>query len=276
MGNVGCALLHYLAGIQNIDQVFVISRKEKTALAAILDVASASPQGAAKMNFANYESLSHADVVVLTAGVQMKAGQTGKSVLKDNLEITDTILNSCSLKPSAILICLATPVDYITAYVQKKTRLPLKQVFGFGGDLDQNRLKYILRDKSKIAKQASIVGEHGANAIPIYEGEADYDRVASELRRFLAKITAYAGDTKNLATGKLLGLLIQSIVSAKKDTHYLCGYHEELGLYLTWPFSVGRSGIIHSLEVSLQTRAQSDLDKLIAGRKSGLGELFIE
>jgi L-lactate dehydrogenase len=267
-GNVGCALLFPLAYNTGIDQVLVMSRHEGTALAAILDVASANPKGAAKMIYASYERICESDIIVLTAGVQMEKGQTASDVLEPNLKIAESIIASAALKKSAIVICLATPVDYLTVYVQMKCQLPREQVFGFGGDLDRNRLEYILRRDGKNADNACIVGEHGVNAIPDYKDEADYGTVAPAVRKFLSAITAHAGVTRNLATGELLGKLVNSIASDTRATHYVCGYHPVHGVYLTWPFIIGRQGIVEPNKVELQANASNDLGKLISSRIS--------
>jgi L-lactate dehydrogenase len=251
-----------------VDQVLVMSRRKETAVAAILDVAGANPKGAYKMAYAPYESVSEADIIVITAGVQMEKGQAANDVLKPNVKIAEFVLASGSLKRSAIVICLATPVDYVTVHMQKKTKMPRHQIFGFGGDLDRNRLEYVLRCDGKNPHNARLVGEHGGNAIPVYDGEEDYSAVAQRVRKFLLTITTHAGETRNLATGELLGNLVRSIVDDTGQTHYVCGYHAALGVYLTWPFIVGRRGIIGPGKVELQTHAASDLEKLVSTRIS--------
>jgi L-lactate dehydrogenase len=273
VGNVGCALLYPLACNRGVDQVLVMSRRKETAMAAILDVAGANPKGATKMAYAPYQKISEADIIVLTAGVQMEKGQSAKDVLAPNVKIAESVIASGSLKKSAIVICLATPVDDLTVHMQKKSKLPHNQVFGFGGDLDRNRLEYVLRCDKKSAYNAHIVGEHGANAIPIYDGELEYAAVAQRVRKFLSTITAHAGLTRNLATGELLGKLVGAIVDDTGMTHYVCGYHPGYGVYLTWPFIIGRKGILEPVKVELQTRAASDLNKLIASRSHRIQRL---
>jgi L-lactate dehydrogenase len=265
-GNVGCALLFPLACNDGIDQVLVMSRQEGTAWSAILDVASANPKGAAKMVCAPYERIGESDIIILTAGVQMEKGQTSSDVLVPNAKIAEFVFGSTAPKKSAIIICLATPVDYLTVHVQMKTRLPQNQVFGFGGDLDRNRLEYVLRRDGRNTCNAEIVGEHGANVIPVYPDEADYIAVAPAVRRFLSTITAHTGAARNLATGELLGKLVGSIVSDTRSTHYVCGYHPIHGVYLTWPFIIGRKGIVEANEVKLEANASNDLDRLISSR----------
>ena len=273
LGNVGCALLYPLAYNSGVNEVLVMSRSGDVAMAAILDVVSASPLGGAKMSVAPYKRISDADIVVLTSGVQMAKGETASDVLQPNMEIADSILASGTLKPSAIVICMATPVDYVTVYVQKKTGLPRNQVFGFGGDLDRNRLEYVLRRAGKIATDVSIVGEHGANAIPIYPGESDYTDVAKGVRKFLSTITSYAGETRNLASGDLLGKLVGAVVDDTKTVHHVCGYHPAYGVYLTWPFKIGRTGIGEAVQIELQDNARRDLESLVSTRTTRSAKL---
>ncbi len=266
MGNVGTALLHSLANNSRLEQILVMSRRKEAATAAIMDVASAHPHGAAKMVFAPYDKISSADIIVITAGVQMLSGQSAKDVLEPNAKITEEILQTGSIKLSTIVICLATPVDYVTVHVQKRTKLPYQQVFGFGGDLDRNRLEYVLRSNGIEPNGAKIIGEHGANAIPVYAGEANYSAVATDVRRFLSTITKLAGETRNLATASLLAKLVDSIACDSKAVHYVCGYHPEHQVYLTWPFVIGRTGILQAEQVEIETHTSRDLKTLVHSR----------
>ena len=268
IGNVGCALLYPLSYNKGVDSVLVMSRREEAATAAIMDVASANPRGAAKISFSRYERISEADIIVLTAGVQMEKGQSASDVLWPNIEIAEAAIASRPLKKSAIVICLATPVDYLTVHVQKISNLPPNQVFGFGGDLDRNRLEYILRRDGKDATDARIVGEHGANAIPVFRDEADYAAVALGVRKFLFTITSLAGETRNLSTGDQLGKLVHSIVDDTGEIHYVCGFHPVHGVYLTWPFAVRGNGLGVPVDVELEENASNDLNKLVSARKN--------
>src|SRR6516165_701672 len=130
-GNVGSGLLYHLARSARVANIQVISRSQEKGMGAIMDVASAYPKAASKMSCASYQGISQADIIVLTAGVQMKAGQKAKDVLAPNTEVARSILEAASLKKAAILICLATPVDDITVQIQKMSGLPYNQVFGF-------------------------------------------------------------------------------------------------------------------------------------------------
>jgi malate/lactate dehydrogenase len=267
IGNVGSGLLYFLAANPHLDAVFVMSRSEKKSRAAIMDVASARPHGAAKLVPSPYTQMSEADVVVLTAGATPEAVPDRTELYRLNCTIAQEILNQSELSPSTILVLLATPVDDVTAFAQRKTGLPANQVLGFGGDLDRNRLASVLLSRGQPAEGIHIVGEHGRNAIPVYPGEADYDEVAAQVRRYLATIIELAAPPRNLATSVLLDELVTSIATDARRIHHVCGYHGELRVFLTWPFTVGRKGLIVPQTVHLEKRAQADLDKLLEERR---------
>jgi L-lactate dehydrogenase len=267
-GNVGRSLLHSLATIASLEKILVMSRSESTAVAAIMDIASAFPKSAEKMHYALPEKLSDADIIVSTAGIQPLLGQSAKDVFVQNIDISENMLKAENIKDSAIIICVATPVDDITSYIQRKSKLPFNQVLGFGGDLDKNRLEYILRRRYLDISKAHIVGEHGRNVIPVYHHEADYSEIATEMRGFSTKISALAGHSNHLCTGSSLAKLVNSIVTDSKSTHYICGYHKEYGVYLTWPYVIGRAGILKPENVHLGAQANRDIETLISSRRN--------
>jgi len=268
-GNVGAALLFPLGTDEAIERVGVISRKEETANAAIMDVASANPTGASKMHFDKGESLSDADLIVITSGMSQK-GKGPEETHAANLQIALEALQTGPLNKRAIVICLATPVDYLTAEVCDAIRLPAKQVIGFGGDLDTNRLRFVLNSHGIESANAHAVGEHGPSAIPIYGGEAAYPQITKELRDFWLKIARNVDVVRNLATADLLGRLVHSIATNSNQLHNVCAFHPEHGLYLTWPFAIGSAGSEEPLVLNPGPEAQALLNDLIANRKKSL------
>ena len=130
-GNVGSALLFHLVDVPSVDEILVMNIEDNWSKAAIMDVASAKPEAALKLSIAPFQRISEPDIVLLTSGVQMKEGETGRDVLARNIEVMNVILDAAPVRSSAILIGLATPVDDITAHIQERLCLPYPQVFGF-------------------------------------------------------------------------------------------------------------------------------------------------
>ncbi|GAG17724.1 unnamed protein product, partial [marine sediment metagenome] len=105
-------------------------------------------------------------------------------------------------------------------------------------------------------------------AIPVYAGEKNYPKVAKLVRGYLSTIIKLVVSPRNLASGILLARLVDTIVSSRPRVHYVCGFHQHLNVYLTWPYQVGRSGVEQPISVDLGSNAANDLDSLIAIRKS--------
>ena len=84
---------------------------------------------------------------------------------------------------------------------------------------------------------------------------------------FLGDITAQGGRPRNLATGLLLAKLAESIVMDLNRVHHVCGYHPDYSLYLTWPFRIGRKGILGPEPVNLLPRARADLLALVEKKR---------
>jgi L-lactate dehydrogenase len=266
-GTVGSALLYFLSTDVSVDEVFVMSRSEGKSRAAIMDVASACPSGAQKLTAVPYPRMSECDIVVLTSGATPEAVLDPHKLRSVNLSITEGILAQSEFGLSTTIIALATPVDDVTVFVQKITGLPVDRVMGFGGDLDRNRLASILLRRGKLMDDVNLVGEHGKGAIPVYLGEEDYQEVSSELRSYLATMITLSGPPKNLATAVLLGKLIASIATDARRSHNVCGYHEEFDTYLTWPFVIGRDGVVRPDIVQLGPNARVNLAQLVSERR---------
>jgi len=232
-----------------------------------MDVASATPAGAAKLQPSAYSQMSAADVVILTAGASPEPIPDREEMHRRNRAITGDILAKSKWTSTTMLIVLATPVDDIAPFAQRATGLPLPQVIGFAGDVDRNRLAAILFSRGLPADYIHVVGEHGRKVIPEYPEEKDYDRVALQARNYLSTIIELAGPPRNLATSVLLDELVQSIATDSQRTHHVCGLHPGLGVFLTWPFKVGRHGLRGPEAVHPGRQAQRDTDKLVEERR---------
>jgi malate/lactate dehydrogenase len=269
-GNVGSALLMHLTQVDNLQDVLVMNLKDEWSEAAIMDVASVNPEITfSKFSIASFCQLSEVDLIVLTSGVQMKENESGLDVLNQNIEVTNKILDQSELGQEVYIIGLATPVDKITPHIQSRYNLKPNRVMGFGGDLDHNRLVFVLFQLGIKVESVAIVGEHGEHTIPVFRGENAYPEVAKRVRHFLANITAQGGSPRNLATGWLLAKLVDSILNDKRTIHYVCAHHPLYDRYLTWPFLIGQEGILEPQTLELPPLAHQELINLLKNQQKG-------
>jgi malate/lactate dehydrogenase len=272
-GNVGANLLQQLAGLDRITRIYAFDRDDDIVRAAIMDVAGVHPQLAHKIEGGDRTALSGADLVVMTAGAKSKAGQTRADVLRTNKAILDDVFYNATLKHTAIVLTIPGPVEVLAMYLSRLLDHPPQQVLGFGGDLDLNRLRYVLLGRGASTKGASIVGEHGSRAIPIYGGVQAYDEVADRVQNFLSSIDRLAGVKRNLATAPLLARLTRSILEDSDAVHCVANPHPEYGLWLTWPFRVNQRGADRMVAMKLEPNAGGDLQALIETRRREEAEL---
>ena len=114
---------------------------------------------------ANFKDAADADIIVLTAGLAQKPGETRLDLVKKNREIVKSIFKSIGkIKPSALIVVISNPVDVLTHVAQEVSGLPHSQVFGTGTSLDTARLRTEIARKLGVYAQSVdgyILGEHG-------------------------------------------------------------------------------------------------------------------
>jgi len=114
---------------------------------------------------ADLKDAKDADIIVITAGLPQKPGETRLDLIKKNKTILTSIFKQIGkLKPTTIVLMIANPVDVLTYLAQEITKLPKNQIFGSGTNLDTARLKTVLGKHLSVSPQnihGYVLGEHG-------------------------------------------------------------------------------------------------------------------
>ena len=165
-GAVGSATAYTLMLKNLSSQVVLIDVNEEKEKGEVLDIADGlcfTETGCVKG--ANFKDAADADIIILTAGAAQKSGETRLDLVNKNKAIATSIFKSIGkIKPTAIVIVVANPVDIITHLAQKLSGLPLSQVFGTGSGLDTARLRTAVGHYLKVYPQSVdgfVMGEHG-------------------------------------------------------------------------------------------------------------------
>lgn len=119
---------------------------------------------------ADYDTCKDADIVVITAGVAQKTGETRTDLLKRNALVFKDIVGSIMkyAPDDIILIPVTNPVDVLTYITYKLSGLPKNQVLGSGTVLDTSRLKYMISRHTGVDARnchTYIIGEHGDSEV---------------------------------------------------------------------------------------------------------------
>ena len=207
-----------------VNELILIDIDENKTKGEEMDLNHGMPYAPQKMTIkaGNYEDCRNAHVVVITAGIAQKPGQTRLELAETNSkimkQITQNIMNSGF---NGIIIVASNPVDLMTYVVSKVSGLPKNQVFGSGTVLDSARLRYILSEEVKVSPKnvhAYIMGEHGDSSfVPWNHAYVGCKKITDIIKE------------KGIPTSKLEelhGQVVKSayeIIEKKKATYYGIG-----------------------------------------------------
>jgi len=173
-GFVGMSYAYALLNQGGCDELVLIDLDHRKAEGEAMDLSHGLAYAPKDMKIyaGDYSDCKDADIVVITAGVAQKEGETRLDLLNKNAKIMKSVVeNIMNNGFNGILIVTTNPVDIMTYVAQKYSRLPYRQVFGSGTSLDSARLRYLLSNYLEIDSRnvhAYIVGEHGDSEFPLW------------------------------------------------------------------------------------------------------------
>ncbi|WP_255151508.1 malate dehydrogenase [Halorarius halobius] len=120
----------------------------------------------------DYSATEGSDVVVITAGIPRKEGQTRIDLAGDNAPIMEDIGSSIAeYNDDFVSITTSNPVDLLNRHLYEAGERDRHKVIGFGGRLDSARFRYVLSERFDAPVQnveATILGEHGDAQVPVF------------------------------------------------------------------------------------------------------------
>jgi L-lactate dehydrogenase len=263
-GRLGSAVVEELVKNEKIDEILIINRDRNTSAGLRMDIMSSNSQYPEKLRVADYKDAGKADIVILTAGKAQEKGQAREGLLTTNVIITEEILSKIKeFKPSAKFIIATNPVDVICNKAMRLSGLPAGQVFGFGGDLDAERLKLLIASKThKEANsiEAHIIGSHGELAIPITK-EAIPFRTIRDMQQYAMDVIERIGATAYGPANKI-SELVDDIINDRKNMHHVSYFNKKEGIYETGPCIISKEGVAEIIELPLTTAEKREQEQV--------------
>ncbi|SIO29915.1 malate dehydrogenase (NAD) [Rhodovulum sp. ES.010] len=190
-GMVGSAAGYAMALTGAASRIVLVDRDAALATAQAQDIAHAVPfASAASVEAGDYAALSGADVVILSAGVGQKPGESRLALLTRNAAVFEAVIGAVrAAAPDAILLVATNPVDIMTHVATRLSGLAPGRVIGSGTILDTARFRSLLAGHLGLAPHsvhAYVLGEHGDSEVLGWSGA----RVGSEP---LASVAAQLG-----------------------------------------------------------------------------------
>ncbi len=169
-GNVGSTAAYAMVMLGVGSEVVLVDLDEKLALAQAQDIIHAAPFASPLIvRRGNYADLDDAEVVILTAGVSQKPGETRIQLLERNAAVFKAIIPQVlAAAPGTILVVATNPVDVMTHIATRISGLPPTRVIGSGTILDTARFRSLLGGHLGISPQSVhgyVLGEHGDSEV---------------------------------------------------------------------------------------------------------------
>jgi malate dehydrogenase len=232
-GNVGAAVAQW-AVQKELGDLVLIDIKATSAEGRALDLTQCGPwEGFNSTSFRatdKPEEMADADVVVMTAGVPRKPGQSREELINTNAGIVRDICgNVKKYAPNAILIVVSNPLDAMVFVAKQVTGFPRERVIGSAGVLDSARFRTYLAMAAGVSVedvQAIVLGAHtDKDMVPITStamignvpvgkllSEEKLKEVVESTKKGGATLTALIGTSAWQAPGAGTCLMVEAIV----------------------------------------------------------------
>src|SRR5687768_1100582 len=237
----------------------------------------------------DYAELAGCKVVIVSAGVGQKPGETRLQLLGRNAEVFKQVIPSIlQHAPEAVLLVATNPVDVMTHLAARYTSefgVPSSRVIGSGTTLDTARLRSLIGRKLNIDSQhihAYVLGEHGdsevipwslvtVGGIPLERfctgGEIsicpeDYTAIDEKVRRAAYHIIEGKGATY-YGIGSAIARIVEVILQGERSILTVCTPMEDVAgvkdVTVSIPNLVGGEGIIETFFPKLNEKETSAL-----------------
>jgi len=283
-GNIGGELANLAAAKQLGDVVlFDIPAKENFAKGKALDLeqlTSLSGSDARITGSSNWEDLAGSDVLIITAGIPRKPGQSRDDLVGTNLPIIQNVADNAKKHcPDAFVIVISNPLDAMVYEYKRRTGAPREKVVGMAGVLDSARFSLFLAREAKVSikdVRAMVLGGHGDDMVPALS----YCTVNGvPVRQLIApdKLNALIERTRK-GGGEIVGLMgtsayyapaASAIVMAEAYLYdqkrllpcaaYLEGEYGYKDLYMGVPVIIGAGGAERIVDIELSAEEKAML-----------------
>lgn len=288
-GFVGMSMAYAMLNRGGVHELILIDIDKEKTIGEEMDLSHGLPFAPQKMviKAGDYEDCKDAQVVVITAGIAQKPGQTRLELAETNTKIMKQITENIMASGfNGVIVVASNPVDLMTYVVAKVSGLPKNQVFGSGTVLDTARLRYLMADYLKLSSKnihAYIMGEHGDSSfVPwnhaylgckkIKDVMRDNNHPMEDLKKIHQGVinAAYEIIDKKKATYYGIGVALSRIVKAVLEnenailtvsTYLKDGDYGQDDIYIGVPAVINSKGVRELLYLELNEEEQAKLDE---------------
>jgi malate dehydrogenase len=285
-GNIGGELANLAVTRQLGDVVlYDIPAKESFAKGKALDLEQSTALSGADarvIGSADWADCAGADVLIVTAGIPRKPGQSRDDLVATNLPIIRNVADNMKKHcPDAFVIVISNPLDAMVYELKRRTGAPRGKVVGMAGVLDSARFALFLArelDASIKDVRAMVLGGHGDDMVPVLSActlngvpirqliaKDKLDAIIDRTRKGGGEIVGLMGTSAYYAPATSAIAMAEAYLFDQKRllpcAAYLEGEYGYKDLYMGVPVVVGAAGVEKIVEVALDDEEKAMLKK---------------
>ena len=271
-GAVGAACAFSIATQRLCAEIVIIDVNKEKAEGEAMDISHGLiTMGTMNIYSGDYSDIVDSDLIVITAGVGRKPGETRLDLANKNISIArDVTANIMKYYNGGAIMVVSNPVDVITYLIQKESGLPIGRVFGTGTVLDSARFRYFLSTKIDADIRnihGYTAGEHGEAQFAVWSSVhvsgmrldsfcekkgilLDKDEVMRETVSSGAQVIKRKGVT-NYAIAAIVAELAATVLKNRRSifsvTSLLDDYYGISDVAISVPSFVGDEGVVGKL-----------------------------
>jgi L-lactate dehydrogenase len=289
-GAVGsaCALALVMRGAAR--EIVLVDRTRERARAVATDLRYGTPLSPlVDIRDGDYDDLAGAALVMVTAGVNEKAGgaidrsdAAGRLKLLDiNRGIYESIIpRLVEAAPDAVILVVTDPPDPLADIA--RSLVHHDRVLSTGTYLDSLRFRVHLAGRlgvSPASVDAMVLGEHGTSQVyiwssarvggrPVLDALAQHDLPIENFRRSIERDVRYANiaiiegnDASQFGIGMVSARIAEIILRDEQAVIPIGYYNPAYGVTLSMPAIVGRRGVVRVLEPAMSADERQALQR---------------
>ena len=288
-GNIGGELARLCANAELGDVVlFDIAAKENFAKGKALDLEQNSAilgYDAKVTGTSSWADLEGADVLIVTAGIPRKPGQSRDDLVATNLPIIRDVANNAKKHcPNAFVIVISNPLDAMVYEYKRVTGCAKGMVAGMAGVLDSARFELFLAREANVSVKdvrAMVLGGHGDDMVPVLSmttingvpvstliAKDKIQSIIERTRKGGGEIVTLMGTSAYYAPASAAVAMAEAYLLDQKRllpcAAYLDGEYGYKDLFMGVPCIVGGKGVEKILEIPLTDEEKGMLTKSAA------------
>src|SRR5262249_31292908 len=230
----------------------------------------------------NWADLEGADVLIITAGIPRKPGQSRDDLVATNLPIIrDVANNGKKACPNAFVIVISNPLDAMVYEYKRVVGCPKEKVVGMAGVLDSARFQLFLAREANVSVKdvrAMVLGGHGDDMVPVLSmctingvpatqliKKERLDAIVERTRKGGGEIVNLMGTSAYYAPASAAIAMATAHLRDQKRllpcAAYLEGEYGYSDLFMGVPVVLGEKGVESILQIALTDEEKAMLAK---------------